>query len=170
MIVNIRIIRTKNFTAKMIHFGMLLWALIRFKKIKKSYNHTEISYNKYSSGAVAEGVKTRLWTTYLKNHSVTEWINYYIIITPKQWNRGLLYLDAMEGVPYEVENFWWHLVKIIIGKWKGSKTAKELFCYEHSIRFLNATGEFDLDPYMNPYQFKIWADKNIGPGKLHKEL
>jgi hypothetical protein len=70
-------------------------------------------------------------------------------------------LDKAENTPYEFENFWWHLVKIITGKWVGSKTTKQTYCYEHGIRFLNATGKYTINPFLNPYEFKVWADKNL---------
>ena len=60
MIIYATTIRSFNFTAKMIHFGMWLWAILRNIKPQKCRNHAEIRYDFYTSGAIAEGVKTRL--------------------------------------------------------------------------------------------------------------
>ena len=159
--VNIRIIRTRNFTAKLIHLGMFLWAILRWKKINRTYNHFEIGYDGLTSGAIKDGVKTRNWLRYVKEHKWIEWVEYTLELTDEEWNEGYKYLTDVEDIKYEVENFWWHLVKIIIGKWKGGRSSKELYCYEHGIRFLNVTKRFELDNFLNPHQFKILADKYI---------
>lgn len=166
MIAYIRIIRTKNFTARAIHLGMWLYAVLRFKKPTKSYNHSEIGYKSIlggnmTSGAVAEGVRTIKWKDYLKAHSKIEFLEYKILLKPHEWLRGKEYLGRAEGTKYEYENFWHHTIKIFTGIWKGSNRATELYCYEHVIRFLNATGVYNIDTNMNPYQFKIYADENL---------
>ncbi len=159
--VYIRLIRSHNFTARLIHLGMWLWAVLRFKKIRRTYNHCEVGYDNLSSGAIAKGVKTRDWNVVLKEHKWMEWMEYKIELTQDEWIKGYSYLVDVEDTKYEFENFWWHLVKIITGKWKGSTKAKELYCYEHGIRFLNATGKYKLNNYMNPYEFKLWCDRNL---------
>lgn len=157
--VNVTIIRSHNFTAKAIHLGMWLWCVGRGLKPEKTYNHTEIGYDGLTSGAIAEGVKTRNWSKYWSKFKNAERIHYEIPLTKIQWEKGKKYLDKAEDTPYEFENFWWHLVKIITGKWKGSKTSRKTYCYEHSIRFLNATGKFKLNAFLNPYEFKKIFDK-----------
>lgn len=161
MFVSVTIIRTYNFTAKMIHLGMWLWCVFRALKPKKTFNHCEVRYGELTSGAIAEGVKTRPWAYYVHGIKKMQWENYCLELTEEQLRKGLAYLETAEGSPYEFENFWWHLVKIITGKWKGSKTTRQTYCYEHGIRFLNATGKYDLDPFMNPYEFNVWADTNL---------
>ena len=54
----------------------------------------------------------------------------------------------------------WHLIKIITGFWIGSKTNNHTYCYKHGIRWINSTFNVELDVFMNPWQFKEWADKN----------
>ncbi len=157
------LIRTHNFSARLIHIGMFLWAILRFKKPVKVYNHCEIRYDNYTSGAVAEGVKTRLWEDFIKEHKgkYFKYIEYDINLKPFEKNRVRFYLSKANGTKYEYSNFFWHTIKIILGKWYGNRSSKKLFCYEHCIRALNASGKFNLSPYMNPYEFKKWADKNL---------
>lgn len=160
---SITIIRTKNITARLIHLGMWLWAVLRFKKPTKSYNHCEVRYGEMTSGAIADGVKTRPWAYYLFEHrkKYFDWIDYELNLTEEEWKRGKEYLDKVEGTPYEFENFWFHAIYIFTGKWLGSTTNKKLYCYEHGIRFINAAKGLNLDTNMNPYQFRIWADNNL---------
>ena len=163
MTIYIRLIRTHNFSARLIHVGMWLWAVLRFKKPVRTYNHCEIGYSEHTSGAIAGGVKTRLWKDYVKEHErrYFDFVQYRIVLKPHEWDRGRYYLAKAEGTKYEYSNFLWHLVKIVTGAWKGDRSAKKLFCYEHCIRFLNATGRYHIDPYLNPCQFKRWADRNL---------
>ena len=163
MIVKIRIIRTHNFSARLIHVGMWLWAILRFKKPQITYNHCEIYYDGKSSGAIAEGVKTRDWEEVLNEHKgkYFSYIQYKLKLKPYEWDRAKEYLNKVEGTKYEYSNFIWHTVKIVLWKWVGNKTDKKLFCYEHCIRFLNATTKYNINPYLNPYEFRLWADKNL---------
>jgi len=160
MKISITIVRTYNFTAEAIHLGMWLWCVLRFKKPRKSYNHCEVRHGKLTSGAIAKGVVTRLWDSYIHNKKI-KWIDYELDLTEREWMKGQDYLIRARGTKYEFENFWHHTLKIFSGKWKGSNRATRLYCYEHGIRFLNATGKYNLDTNMNPYQFKIYADENL---------
>jgi len=163
MTIYIRLIRTHNFSARLIHIGMWLWAVIRLRKPQLTYNHCEVGSADVTSGAIAEGVKTRMWVAYVAEHKgkYFKFIEYRVKLKPHEWNRGRYYLAKAEGTKYEYSNFIWHTIKIVIGKWIGNRTDKKLFCYEHGIRFLNATGRYNLNPYLNPYEFKTWADKNL---------
>jgi hypothetical protein len=160
---SITIIRTKNISAIAIHIGMWLWAVLRGLKTRKCYNHVEIRFGDETSGAISEGVKTRLWIDYLRkfNGKYFKYLDYNLELSDEEYEKGLNYLKNAEETPYEFENFWWHLVKIIFGKWYGSKTSRKTYCYEHAIRFLNSTGKYNIDPFLNPYEFKDWADKNL---------
>lgn len=162
MQVTIRLIRTTNFSARLIHLGMWLWAVLRFKKPKKIYNHFEIGYDGLmSSGAVADGVENRLFADYLKEHDVEDYVEYPISLSDDKYKVALEYIRRSEGIKYEYSNFLWHTVKIFTGLWLGNKTNRKLFCYEYGIRFLNYVKSYGLDPYMNPYEFKDWADSNL---------
>lgn len=159
--VSVTIIRTHNFTAKLIHVGMWVYAALRGKKITKSYNHSEVRFGNMTSGAIAKGVSTREWQGYVDSIKRIKWIDYPLTLTTSQWKKGYEYLQKAEGTKYEYSNFWNHAIHIFTGKWKGRTTDKKLYCYEHVIRFLNATGKYYLDPVTNPYEFKVWADKNL---------
>lgn len=162
MKISISIIRTKNFTAKAIHLGMWLWAKLRGLPVIKCHNHCQVRFGEFTSGAIAKGVKTMFWLDYVESHDgkYFEWIDYWIDTTPEQWTAIKAYLKEAENTPYEFENFWYHLVKIITGKWKGSKTTRQTYCYEHGLRVLKLMG-YDVDIFMNPYEFRVWADKNL---------
>lgn len=178
--IKIVVIRSFNFTAKAIHLGMWLWAKFRGIPVQKCYNHTEIVWldnvtNTWmTSGAIAEGIKTRPWEPYINHFKEVEWIEYPVELAAAQWHDTERYLLTAENTPYEFENFWWHLVKIITGKWKGSTTSRQSYCYEHTLRALKASRKFSkwfsnntLNLYMNPYEFVVAAeDKSIFPNKF----
>ena len=178
--IKIVVIRSFNFTAKAIHLGMWLWAKFRGIPVQKCYNHTEIVWldnvtNTWmTSGAIAEGIKTRQWEPYINHFKKVEWIEYPVELTAAQWRDTERYLLTAENTPYEFENFWWHLIKIITGKWKGSTTTRQSYCYEHTLRALKASRKFykwfnnkTLDLFMNPYEFVAAAeDKSIFPNKF----
>jgi hypothetical protein len=155
------LIRTRNFSGLLIHFGMFLYPLLRGKKPKVSYNHSEVRFGPYTSGAISKGVKTRLWSEYVASFKGKYFKNYDypIELSQEQWDAGYQYLKEAEGTKYEYANFLYHAIKIFTGKWAGSKTTRQSYCLEHLIRFLNATGKYDLDVFMNPYQFEVWADE-----------
>lgn len=146
----------------MIHFGMFLWALLRNKKQVKCYNHCEVRYCGMTSGAVAKGVRMKPWEDYKEEHlgKYFKYKNYWIDVTPEQFEQVYAYLKAAEGTPYEFENFYWHFIKIITGKWKGSKTTRQTYCYEHGLRVLKILG-YEVDVFWNPYEFREWADKYL---------
>lgn len=158
---SIALVHTHNFTARLIQAGMWLWAVVRAKKPYKTWNHFEVRYDNLTSGAVGEGVITRPWEDYVQSKKFIEYIVYALPLTPEEQNKGLAYLQSVEGHKYEYAMFLWHFIKIICGHWHGAETQKKMFCYEHGIRFMNATGKYDLDPYLNPYEFKMWADAHL---------
>lgn len=142
---------------------MWIYAALRGKKITKSFNHSEVRFGGLTSGAIDKGVVTRDWRSYLSSFvgKSIEWIDYQLILNDEEWETAYAYLKRVEGTKYEYSNFWNHAIYIFTGKWKGRTTDKKLYCYEHIIRFLNATGKYYLDPVTNPYEFKVWADKNL---------
>lgn len=147
------IIRSYNFTAKVIHLGMWLWRVTRGLPKQTCYNHAELGYDDMTSGAISEGVKTRKWRKYIDSFKRVEYIRYKVLISDERWDEVKSYLDKAEGTPYEFENFYWHLIKIITGKWKGSKTTRQTYCYEHVLRVLKIAG-YEVDVFWNPYEFK----------------
>lgn len=159
------VIRSSNFSARLIQFGMWLYAVLRFKKPIKIYNHMEVRYGKggeISSGAISEGVKTRPWPEVLHHYRFRPEVKTYEIkLTNKEYRQVIDYLTKAENTKYEYSMFITHMLKIIFGVWLGGKSSKHLFCYEHGINALNATGKYNLSPYMNPYEFLKWADKNL---------
>jgi len=155
--------RTKKPISLAIHAAMWTWAVVRGIQVKKCYNHAEVHVADMVSGAIGGGVTTRPWGKYKAKfeNRYLKYIDYHLDLTEYQKQKGIEYLQKVEGHKYEFENFWWHVVKIITGTWSGNKNTKELYCYEHAIRFLNATGKYNISPYMNPYEFKVWADENL---------
>ena len=160
----ISIIRTHNLTALLIHLGMFLHAVLRFRKPKRSYNHSEVRFGELTSGAIAEGVKTRSWPHYVAEHYGKYFRHYdYILeLTDEEWGNGYEYLKQAEGTKYEYANFLYHAIKIFTGKWMGSKTTRQSYCLEHAIRFMNATGKYNLNVFMNPYEFEMLMDEKQG--------
>lgn len=159
----ISLVRTKNITALIIHFGMFLYAVLRLKKPKVVYNHVEVRFGELTSGAIAKGVETRPWPYYVYEHKgkYFKHFDYELDLTDEEWAKGYAYLKSMEGVGYEYANFFYHAIKIFTGVWTGSRSTRQAFCLEHAIRFINATGKYKYDPFASPYQFEKWADKNL---------
>jgi len=161
--ISITTIRTKNWSARLIHIGMWLWFKLRGLPTQTCYNHVEVRFGNMTSGAIDSGVKTRKWEDYVKSKSgkYFQYKNYQLNLTSEQLKNGINYLQNSENISYEFENFFWHLIKIITGKWLGDKTSKKTYCYEHAIRFMNSTGKYDLNVFMNPYEFEVYAEKNL---------
>lgn len=150
--VTIILIRSYNLSARIIHIGMFLWYILRFKKPIKCYNHCEVKYGDSTSGAISKGVKTRNYEEYLKDLKKYKLLTYDLDLTKKEYENGLKYLEEAEGKKYEFENFLFHAFKIFSDKWYGDTSASELYCYEHVIRFLNSTGKYNINPFLNPVE------------------
>lgn len=161
--ITITLIRTKNISALAIHLGMWLYSSFRGLPSIKCYNHAEVRYDNLTSGAISPRVKTRKWDEYVRKYKGKYFkpLFYEIELNEEQWEKGKAYLHKTEGTPYEYSIFIFHPLKIYFNKWFGSKTDKRLACYEHMIRFLNATGKYDLDIFMNPYEFQVWGIDNL---------
>lgn len=179
--VKIVTIRSYNFSARLIHIGMWLWAKLRGLSLKRCYNHTEIAWldeesSKWmTSGAIGKGVKTREYLKYINSFSKAELSVYEFQLTEIQFTNMQNYLIKAENTPYEFENFYWHLVKIITGKWKGSKSTRQSYCYEHMLRAVKASRKFEkyftdktLDVFMNPYEFSVVSEGIFGKADIIK--
>lgn len=161
------LVRTHKITALIIHLGMFLYAILRFLKPKRSWNHDEIRFGELTSGAIAEGVKTRSWPYYVAEHhgKYFRHYDYLLELTDEEWAKGYEYLKQAEGTKYEYANFLYHAIKIFTGVWAGSRSTRQAFCLEHAIRFINATGKYKINPYISPYEFEAWADNNLSLNK-----
>ena len=170
--ISFTIIRTKNFVARAIHLGMYLWSLFRGLPQKKCFNHCEVRYGfsknlkgGYTIGAIGSGTTKRPWNEYVnsKKGKYFEHKDYVIELSDKDYHKVMEKLTELIGTPYEYQNFWWHLIKIITGKWKGSKTTKETNCYEVGLIAVSMVEKYgDVNIFMNPYEAEDWANENIG--------
>ena len=161
MKISIVLIRSSSLISRLIRASMTLWCIVRFIKPTKTYSHCEVKFGQLVSGAIDEGIKTRVFTTYLNTLKDYEFKMYYLNLTEDEWIKGNDYLTEVENTPYEYTNFIYHIIKIFYGKWEGNKDKKKLYCFEHGARFLNATGKYNVDLFLNPYEFKAWCDKNL---------
>ena len=150
--VSVVLVRSYNFTARVIHLGMFLWYVLRFKNPKYCYNHCEIKYGNLTSGAISKGVKTRDFKEYLEDLKKYKLKCYEIELTDEEYEYGMGYLKEAENTKYEFKNFLWHAFKIFTDRWYGDTCASELYCYEHVIRFLNRTGKYQINPFLNPVE------------------
>lgn len=159
-------VRTKNFTARIIHFGMFLWAILRRLKIKRINNHAEFRWGfdktlegGWTFGAIAEGGTKRLWYDYVisyhkKYFSHTDFL---IEVSPETYRAMMEKIVEMIGKPYEKENFWFHLLKILFGKWRGSNSIEEVYCYEVVGELLRCDKRYrGIDVHMNPYEWDLF--------------
>lgn len=150
--VEVVLVRSYNITAKIIHVGMFLWYVLRFKKPKYCYNHAEIKYGDMTSGAISEGVKSRNFEQYLKDLGKYKLKKYTVELTKKEYERGMEYIKEAENTDYEFKNFFYHALKIFTDNWYGSTDSSELYCYEHVIRFLNESTKYYFNPFLNPVE------------------
>lgn len=151
---------TRNFSARLIQFWMIIDAAFHKKIIKKTYNHSFISEGTILWEAVDEGVvKTTFDRHYNHNKYKKPFNSKHIKLTlsPLERIKMVNYLKEQEGKEYEYSNFVFHPLKTIFNKWLGKKDDKKLYCYELVIRALNASGKYNLDPYMNPREFFEWV-------------
>lgn len=154
--VEILILRTQGIVPWIIHFGMRIF--LRKNDLQSDWipNHAEVKVGNTVSGAVAKGVKSRSYDSAYKKWHKPEIKAFPITLDEEQYRKGIEYLILAENTPYEFENFWYHARKVLWGGWKGSTTARELYCIEHAIRFLNATGVYGfINPYLNPVEFYL---------------
>ena len=153
----IRGFRTKKISSRAIQLGDWLYERKTGLKHIKSFNHWELGYNGLTSGSIAEGTVTRNYSEYLKTvkGEVKEW---HLTLSDEQWKNCKAYLDEAEGIKYEYEIFALYPLTLICGKWLGSKTMKRLYCVEHVIRALNASGLTDWPFNLWPVQLQHYLD------------
>jgi len=149
---------THNLSALIIQLGMNIDHVINGTPINgKVYNHWLIEHDGYVYEAIGHGVKK--WTMAehnaqkkVKNHC--ERIEYELNLTNEELKLALNYLEKQKDKKYEYANFYWHLRKIFTDKWEGDTTDKKLYCIELVILAMNVTGKFNIDPYLNPIEFR----------------
>lgn len=156
MIIYIRAFRTTNLSAKAIHLGDKLFENQNNLEPIKSFNHWEVGYEDKTSGSISKGTITRDFLPYLASVKC-EYKEWEFEITNNEWANFKSYLNTAENKPYEFAIFALYPLSLIFGKWLGSTTMGKLFCVEHVIRALNATGRFNLP-------FNLW------PTELQREL
>lgn len=147
---------TRNFSARLIHFWMLIDAVWHGDYSSKTFNHVLLKDGDTIWEAVDEGVvRTNFANHYLHKKYKKPFNSKHVKIelNPIERVKLLNYLKEVEGNKYEYSNFIFHPLRTLTNKWFGSKSDKKLYCYELVIRALNASGKFDLDPYMNPREF-----------------
>lgn len=157
----IALVRTNNFTARLIQIGGYIEAKRKGIEPRMIMNHAEIRHGDKTSGALSKGVKTREWLPYWLSLKHAQKKEYVLNLTPEQARKGQKYLDEAEGTKYEYSMFLFHALKIFFGVWFGSRSSRKLFCFEHIINFLNATGKYSISPYISPLEFDLWAEKNL---------
>jgi len=154
----VKLIHTKNFSAKGIHFFMKLHCKLRKLNVPSViYNHALFYDEKL--GEVYEAsyphvVKISIdeWNNIEKNKTAiikTLDLNF----TCSETNSIKKYLEKQVGKPYEIINFWWHILKVFTGKWYGAKHDKRHYCYELILHALNTLHKYNEDAYLNPYEF-----------------
>lgn len=152
------LVHSTNFTARVIQLGMKVYCILRGKKIPSIvYNHALI-YDK-SQDCIYEAdfpevvklsyedwlSKTKNKKAKLKKIPLNTTDNKYLVMVK--------YLEKQVGKPYETINFWWHMVKIFTGHWFGSLTDDQHYCYELVIRAMNTVCNNAIYEFLNPYEF-----------------
>lgn len=169
------LIRTHNLSARLIHLGMFLWAILRFKKPKYIYNHVEIVYrdkkgNLMTVGAVSPTVRIMKWEDYVEEHEGRFFKYKAYEIFPQRFTLhsskfrnarilALNFLMTQLGKKYEYANFFYHAVRIFTGKWYGSRTTRRQYCLELAIRTINKSPLINLPVFISPYEFQEFLDK-----------
>lgn len=160
--VKIMLVKTSNLSAKLIRFGMDVYALKNGLLRIDCFNHCEIVIGDQTTGAISPVVKTRNVYDYLQSlkdkgiyvdHKFIE-----LTLTNDEFNAGIELLNEFEGVKYEYFMFISHAAKILFNFWLGLKRDKRVSCYELLIRYLNSLNRHPkLDVTLNPYQFNAIA-------------
>jgi uncharacterized protein YycO len=132
---------------------MVVDAIRHFKVPSFTYNHSLV----YVQGKVYEAVDEGVVCVSLDEHYSHDKykrgfdkIEVTINLTREQERKALEYLKEQVGKKYEFSNFLFHPIKTIVGSWIGSTTDSRQYCHELTIRALNASGAYNLDPFLNP--------------------
>lgn len=148
--------KTKNFSARLIQFWMWVDALVHGCVPKITYNHTFLIDGNTIWEAVEEGVVKTTFDAHFAKDKYKRGVNtrhIRLYFSPEEKEKVLEYLKSKEGTEYEHSNFIFHPLKTITDKWLGQKTDKKLNCYELIIRAINASGKYNIDPFLNPREF-----------------
>lgn len=156
-------IMTTNFSAKLIHLGEKLNGHDGLV-----LNHCEVGWEcngiRYTSGSRADGTTTMKWDDYFNKYKkrikvIKEW---KIELTNEEWFRLKCYLDDVEGVKYEYSMFLFYSLKLIFGKWFGSKNKKRLYCVEHNVRATNILRKWEkLSMDIWPTELQNFYNNNL---------
>lgn len=169
------LIHTHNFTAKLIQTGMKLYCIKNKLAIPDViYNHALV-YDP-DSDMIYEAdfpevvmISKADWMAKKKNKkAVVKVIK--LNISDRQKRSMLSYLTVQVGKSYELSNFIWHTLKIFTGRWNGNTTDKQHYCYELVIRALNAIWPSHFYEYLNPYEFNELSKKNSYLANVSKQL
>lgn len=148
--------KTKNFSARLIQFWMWVDALVHGVIPKVTYNHAFIIKDNTIWEAVDEGVIKINFDAHYAKKKYERGVNtrhVRLYFSSEEQEKVLNYLRSKEGTKYEFSNFLFHPLKTITNKWLGQKNDKKLNCYELVIRAINASGKYEIDPYLNPREF-----------------
>ena len=154
----IRLEHTANFSARLIQFWMIVDALIRLKRPKFIYNHVLIESNGFVWEAIDAGVVNSTLSEHFSHKKYRKPYTDKVIeldFSEAEKALAIAYLNNQVGKKYEFSNFLFHPIMTLTGKWKGQKTDNRHYCYELVIRAMNATGKYNLDPFMNPREFYL---------------
>lgn len=150
------LIHTTNFSARMIHLGMKIYCWLRGKKVPEViYNHALVFDGTLITEAdypVVDCMGLKAWKNKKKNQTAII-KKLPLDLSIEQNNAMWHYLNDQEGKKYELLNFWWHLVKIFTGKWYGKRNDNQHYCYELVLWALNMSTGSNYDVYMNPIEF-----------------
>lgn len=163
--VRLMLVKTSNVSAKLIRFGMDVYAMKNDLPKIDCYNHCEIVIDNKTTGAISPAVKTRDLYAYIRglkekgiyiDHKFIE-----LTLTDSEYNAGIELLNKFEGVKYEYTMFISHATSILFNFWLGRKGAKRVSCYELLIRYINSINRWPkLDVTTNPYQLDRWFKNN----------
>jgi len=136
---------------------MVVDAVKNFKRPTFTYNHSLIYvqgkvYEAVDKGAVCISLDEHYSEKKYKSGFYKEEIT--IDLTKEQERKAVDYLKEQVGKKYEYSNFLFHPIKTITGAWMGSNTDARQYCHELTIRALNASGAYNLDPFLNPREFE----------------
>jgi len=164
--VKIMLVKTSNLSARLIRFGMDVYAFRNGLPKVDCYNHCEIVIGDQTTGAISPVVKTRNVSMYLQSlkdkgiyidHKFIE-----LTLTDDEYNAGIGLLNEFEGVKYEYTMFISHAAKILFDFWLGLKRDKRVSCYELLVRYINSLNRWPkIDVTTNPYEFDQWQNKHL---------
>lgn len=155
------LIRDYTVSCKIDIIILVLLQLIRFSKPVKTYNHVEVKFGKLTSGIVNSKSRIRYWITFISKLNKPDTVIYNLDLSPVELRRGEIYLNEVDGIEYNPISYWHYLIMAMPFRYIPSVVKRSLFPYEHVIRYLNATGKYVLDPYLDPVSFKKWADETL---------